>query len=78
MFLSISDLYCKCFIIKLQKFISMLHMLLRLYMHVSSTCFKCFIYFRQILQAFHLKFSKVDLERSTCCNCVVLVLRGSP
>jgi hypothetical protein len=38
----------------------MLHMLLWLYTHVSSTCFKCFICFRRMLQTFHLDVSKVD------------------
>jgi hypothetical protein len=35
-------------------FIWMLHMLFWLYTHVSSVCFKCFIFFKLMLQMFHL------------------------
>ena len=38
----------------------MLHILLCLYTHVLIASFKCFIYFRRILQIFHLNVSKVD------------------
>jgi hypothetical protein len=41
--------------------IEMLHMLQWLYMYVSSICFDCFIYFRRMLQVFHLDVVKVDL-----------------
>jgi hypothetical protein len=54
----------------------MLHMLLWLYTHVSSTCFKCFICFRRMLQTFHLDVSKVDFKGEHIFY--VLLLRGSP
>ena len=41
-----------------------LHMLLWLHTHVSNTCFKCFICFRRMLQAFHLDVSKVGFGRA--------------
>ena len=63
-----SDVCCKCFIYLLLYVASVtsrvdlvLHMLLWLYMYVSSACFKCFIYFRRMLQVFHLDVSKVYL-----------------
>jgi hypothetical protein len=37
-----------------------LHILLWLYMHVSRVCFKCFRYFRRMLQVFYLDATKVD------------------
>jgi hypothetical protein len=39
----------------------MLHMLLWLYIHVSSVCLNCFIYFKPMLQVFYLDVAKVDL-----------------
>jgi hypothetical protein len=39
-----------------------LHMLLWLYIHVSSACFKYFICLKHMLQVFHLEVSKVDLR----------------
>jgi hypothetical protein len=49
----VSDICFKCFI-------WILHvMLLWLYMHVLSVCFK---YFRHMLQVFHINVAKVDLN----------------
>jgi hypothetical protein len=39
----------------------MLHMLLWLYTYISSVSFKCFTYFRLMLQVFYLNDVKVDL-----------------
>jgi hypothetical protein len=41
-----------------------LHMLLWLYMHVSSAYFKCFIYLIRMLQLFHLDVLKIDLREA--------------
>jgi hypothetical protein len=40
----------------------MLHMLLCVYTHVLSICFKCLGCFRLMLQVFHLDVAKVDLD----------------
>jgi hypothetical protein len=63
-------------------------MLLCLYTHVSSACVQVFIYFKRILQMFHLKVSKVDRgvawaggwRKEACRSCLLLLLgrsRGS-
>jgi hypothetical protein len=44
-------------------------MLQRLYMYVSSVCSKYFIYFRHMLQVFHLDIAKVDLVVAYICKC---------
>jgi hypothetical protein len=62
----------------------MLHMLLWLYTHISSICFKCFICFRRILQVFHVDVSKVDLgehmfyRNHPAADAVARGARGSP
>ena len=55
----------------------MAHKLPWLYTYVSSVCSKCFIYFRSILQVFHLGVAKVDLDVAfvamathVCCKCM--------
>jgi hypothetical protein len=36
--------------------------------HVASVCFKCFRYFRGVLQLFHMNVAKVDRG---CCTCYI-------
>jgi hypothetical protein len=39
-----------------------------LYKYVSSVCYKCFIYFRRILQVFYLGVAKIDLDVAYTCK----------
>jgi hypothetical protein len=54
--------YCMCFNWTL-------HMLHWLYTNVASVCFKCFIYFRRMLQAFYRYVSYVATIH-VCCKCM--------
>jgi hypothetical protein len=60
----VANVCFKCFILMLQKYIGMFHILQWLYAYVSSVCSKCFIYSRGMLQVF---LSKCCKSRSGYC-----------
>jgi hypothetical protein len=66
----VSSVFCKCFICLLLYVASVASGYFKSrsgVAHVAMAiraCFKCFIFFRRMLQAFHLDFSKVDLREA--------------
>jgi hypothetical protein len=66
---NISDLCCKYFMNITKVDLDVAHIAMAIYV-----CFKCFMYVASVLFGCFKNRSK----RSTCCNSVVLLLRGSP
>ena len=41
-----------------------------LYTYVASVCFKCFIYFKRMLQVYYLDVAYVAVDIHLCCKCI--------
>jgi hypothetical protein len=63
------------FNLKVSKVDLLMHMLRWLYMYIASVGFKCFSYFKRMLQVFYLVVAYVVMAIHVCCICIFQIFQ---